>query len=806
MDFMICLFIDTLFFGLLFPEGVCEMIPDKTLCISLKPIFPFGNPTQCAWEPSIDEYGVVGGTCSLLPPPDSVMFSTMLTILIIIFGLPLSLFLWSIYLSILVRDPVGLNSKASAEAREDNTFEFGTINVHRELEEIINLASNIQDAESFDKNHFYILHKAKATSEILGSYNDGSPMPLSFFEWLKFGTRANLIRSKLSAAHLKCEKLIETLNQFNLEDEHHKDVVLLQHFVLEQFSSLRKLILEKELFNFDTCKPKKVGFIKWAIAWAFCNGVFGFFLYWIFAWGVKNGGPMFDAWGETFGLASIQDLFVCIPLKVFIINGLLLKSLRPQLKQIFHTLNNVSCCKMLKNSDDFKRTQIVHYLSSSCRAGFYFPQLPSSKLLHSIDDSDYLICQKSKKSRINYIALAIFSFPVLFSFFGDFFAEFSFEILIPSIWGGFLLFNDLIFQISVYLLVLFYISVFGYIFVLYKYIKPRRLSRRTNALYQSKLYKRLTKKSFFSYLDFMDLVRFLWFKGISNYKTTWNNMNRSFYNQGRAIDVKDLKSFKLPVSNPKIIKNLPEDIRNLCQYGKSWNLKDINIKKNKTKYSFIRSSSLFDFFDPYISTEPKTKLEIKYEFLSFDLHKITNYMKSSNKLNERFINEIKNDSYLFFNKDIINSSEAKFEFLTFDLRKYLPESSKSDKIDLVSDPMSNLFENDQLSLFSIDKNLPTDYFDTKFYDENTNTNYDNTFLSIDLLSDWQFHPFKNSKDIVFELLTFEISSKKKSTPFLNNSDHEMELNIDDKNNFSSFKLNNIDIPFEFLSFGISKFN
>ena len=49
------------------------MIPDKTLCVSLKPIFPFGNPTQCAWEPSIDEYGVVGGTCSLLPPPDSVI-------------------------------------------------------------------------------------------------------------------------------------------------------------------------------------------------------------------------------------------------------------------------------------------------------------------------------------------------------------------------------------------------------------------------------------------------------------------------------------------------------------------------------------------------------------------------------------------------------------------------------------------------------------------------------------------------------------------------------------------------------------
>ena len=450
--------------------------------------------------------------------------------------------------------------------------------------------------------------------------------------------------------------------------------------------------------------------------------------------------------------------------------------------------------------------RIFDYLSSSCRAGFNFPQLPSSKLLHSIDDSDYLICQKSKNSRINYIALAIFSFPVFFSFFGDFFAEFSFEILIPSIWGGFLLFNDLIFQISVYLLVLFYIAVFGYLFVLYKYIKPRRLSKRTNALYQSKLYKRLTKKSFFSYLDFIDLIRFLRFKGFSNYKTTWNNMNRSFYNQGRTIDVKDLKSFKLPVSNPKIIKKLPGDIRNLCHYGKSWNLKDINIKKYKTKYSFIRSSSMFDFFDPYISTEPKAKLEIKYEFLSFDLHKITSFMKSSNKLNESFINEIKNESYLFFNKDIINSSEAKFEFLTFDLRKYLPEPSKSDKIDLISDPMSNLFENDQLSLFSIDKNLPTDYFDTNLYDEITNTNYDNTFLSNDLLSDWQFHPFKNSKNIVFELLTFEISSKKKIIPFLNNSDHDIELNIDDNKNFSSFKFENIDIPFEFLSFGLSKFN
>jgi hypothetical protein len=63
------------------------------------------------------------------------------------------------------------------------------------------------------------------------------------------------------------------------------------------------------------------------------KGTISFFIYWIFAWGVYNGGDTLVAWGQVFGLACGNDIFVQI-VKIIIILYLPATAMQPQLLRI----------------------------------------------------------------------------------------------------------------------------------------------------------------------------------------------------------------------------------------------------------------------------------------------------------------------------------------------------------------------------------------------------------------------------------------------------------------------------------------
>jgi hypothetical protein len=304
------------------------------------------------------------------------------------------------------------SSDLGSGSDEEMEAKLKNIELEQELNGMILSATSLiqSDLENSDakwKSSGFPKHfqRGTATAEVLGAHLDGSPIPLSFFEWLQYGTRSRLLLSKLKKAQSKSEEICEELDQFDEDDDHNKDILLVQHFVLEQFTPLRRLALQSELFSFDTCKPQKVHYLKWVMAWFIANGIFGFFLYWIFAWGAKNAGKMMDLWGESFGLAIIQDLFVCIPLKIFVLHGLIMKQLRPQLKQVYHTLSNIAASKLQSEKAD--ETQIVQHISGACRAAAQNPELPSSALLGSVEDVDFITCRRSRKSKISFLAVAV---------------------------------------------------------------------------------------------------------------------------------------------------------------------------------------------------------------------------------------------------------------------------------------------------------------------------------------------------------------------------------------------------------------
>ena len=50
----------------------------------------------------------------------------------------------------------------------------------------------------------------------------------------------------------------------------------------------------------------------------------------------------FASWGATFAIAVVQDVLACGPLRLFIIHGMTMMAVRPQLKKIYHILNNIA--------------------------------------------------------------------------------------------------------------------------------------------------------------------------------------------------------------------------------------------------------------------------------------------------------------------------------------------------------------------------------------------------------------------------------------------------------------------------------
>ena len=173
----------------------------------------------------------------------------------LILGLPLSLALWYIYMTVLVKKPdftqsfIGITKRSNKSSNSEDELSEGEIKaleVDDELNDMIISATDLiqNDLENMDSKwktsgapkHF---ERAAATAEALGAHSDGTPMPLTFWQWLLYGSRSKYLASKIAKARDSADSILEELDGFEEEDEHNRDVFIMQHFVLEQFSPIK---------------------------------------------------------------------------------------------------------------------------------------------------------------------------------------------------------------------------------------------------------------------------------------------------------------------------------------------------------------------------------------------------------------------------------------------------------------------------------------------------------------------------------------------------------------------------------------
>jgi hypothetical protein len=202
--------------------------------------------------------------------------------------------------------------------------------------------------------------------------------------------------------------------------------------------------------------------------------------------------------------------------KIFIFYIFALYSIRPQLLQIQRHLEQLSfdfisstlpLRKKLQQEYVQCRFQMVHFLSPTCRLvrREHFQQhvdrfqdiaeIPLffsisslniwNQMLIKMDDYDILQCRWKKSATVyHWIIFLIVFLPIVFTLFGDSFADLIFSIIMPTFSSGFIVINSIISKKSLYAIIFIYIGL-AYIvfhFKLFnrsvKYFKLKKVSKK----------------------------------------------------------------------------------------------------------------------------------------------------------------------------------------------------------------------------------------------------------------------------------------------------------------------------------------
>jgi hypothetical protein len=416
----------------------------------------------------------------------------------------------------------GLKRIPQIATREAEMALYNTLTVREEMEDI---CSNVQ--KHYYKNNFITTNltklqldawneaysaKSKAIYKYFGILPDGSFRTLPFFEHVFYQNSRHKLEKQLINARLISEDIQYELEELSTVSSQLKEVVLLHHFILEQFTPLKRWILENQLLCFQGFVPSKIDAIPWLTAWMFVILLFAFYFYWILTWGLQNGKLLLFNWGLNFAIDTIQDIFWIQIVKVIVLYLVAILSIKPQLIEIRYQLHAISLSYLqgfiplrkyiTTSTRDF--FTVIQHLSPACRVSWKntFDNLVMSKMLRSIDDYDMLSFRKNYDRQLAILMLLLIgAVPLVIFFFGSFAAEVVLETVLPILSSGFLVANYYLYTLSISALIAPYVIIIGFILwylLFYRrtklFIKRKQISLRNVIFEQSIKLRRSLEK------------------------------------------------------------------------------------------------------------------------------------------------------------------------------------------------------------------------------------------------------------------------------------------------------------------------
>ena len=341
-----------------------------------------------------------------------------------------------------------------------------------------------QDAGGLSCEHISAM---KAISSQLMINFDGTFKPLTLRQKLFNNNRQDLIEKKMAVARTNAAEICKTIDEMEVQDDSLKDIALMRNFILEQVSIIYRFSLKKNFMDIDGVPPEIIRPSLWLAAWITIIVVLIFFLYWIFAWGVKNGGATLRQWGTSYGISIVQDILVCEVGKVCVMYIFAIMSAKPQLQVIKRVINDRALSLVQDGADFNDKVSVVQHFSPSCRAARMsgLSKLPASAVLRTMTDADVEKCKEHKNFTLGTIIFYTIMIASVVAAVSDVLVDQCLTFIFSSSLLGFLLIHSKLLAISPLLLVLIYLVIGGAIlynlFVFIPSVKRARQARAKRA-------------------------------------------------------------------------------------------------------------------------------------------------------------------------------------------------------------------------------------------------------------------------------------------------------------------------------------
>lgn len=551
---MIGLFIDTVFFQVFYSNtGECNGFTNKASCVANTNSIT--GDSQCLWTGSGNHDGT--GDCSLNPPPGTITFTLVLALTCLFVGLPVDFVLSYVldeygcripnmeliglstayWFGGIGKDDIPMSDGSDNESLSKLTYEYAKkiaksnrsttkawqeyLSIEEEMKLILLKVSELYNhttASSTNGNKKYLYKTVEKYTGI--SAADGIPSPLTVPEYWKYSNSFGKIEQRLELVREKMNEIDEELTLASVMDTNVQEMILLQAFLLEQFTPYQQWILQNQLGCFESFFNKKyIHPFLFLIVWCVLISCMLFFFYWVFAWSAANGSVVFSPWGINFAIGAIQDIFVIQMGKFWLFYCIAMYTVKPKLVKIQSYLQHVVIVKTLvnvSNSDavhpaqqlpanpvNIPRAQgdnevshtsssagtsnsILHHFSPSCRLAWkpsYDDKLLMTRVLQHIDDEDIFHCNEISFSNSLWngmLATIVIIAPLLLFLCGDTIAEIMVEIFFPTLLTGIVLLHAfLTTYFSMYWMIGFYIIMICMAMVYYGFVSlPAKLLSR----------------------------------------------------------------------------------------------------------------------------------------------------------------------------------------------------------------------------------------------------------------------------------------------------------------------------------------
>ena len=293
-------------------------------------------------------------------------------------------------------------------------------------------------------------------------------------------------RSRREAKHI-----LHEMNESEVPDDSLKDIILIRQFILARVNYMTRFALRLSFEEIEGLPPEPVNPFLWCLCWFLTTGSLCFFVYWIFAWGIRNSGEGMSKWGEDFGVACIQDIFICEVLKILFMVVWALATARPQLHQIRRVINEKAVALAQDEVEPDVDIHVVQHFCPACRVARMrnYERLATSAILRRLTDADLERCHTHRYFMISTIIFIVLICIAVFVILGEKILDNIVEVIVLLIWSGFVAGNSFLFVASPFAVVIIYSLITSGIIYQFSIYRPsvRTFRRKVDKSFSRRL-------------------------------------------------------------------------------------------------------------------------------------------------------------------------------------------------------------------------------------------------------------------------------------------------------------------------------